>query len=123
MRHRRKGRKLNRTASHRRALLANLVTALFEHGSIKTTLAKAKEARPLAEKLITLAKRGDLAARRRALRIVKDKSLVYKLFNQLAPKFVDRHGGYTRIVRLGQRMGDGAHMAVLQLVEAKAEEG
>jgi len=123
MRHRKKGRKLNRTASHRRALLANLVTALFEHGSIKTTLAKAKEARPLAEKLITLAKRGDLAARRRALRIVKDKSLVYKLFNQLAPKFVDRHGGYTRIVRLGQRMGDGAHMAVLQLVEAKAEEG
>ncbi|HDI00457.1 MAG: 50S ribosomal protein L17 [Candidatus Latescibacterota bacterium] len=123
MRHRRKGRKLNRTASHRRALLANLVTALFEHGSIKTTLAKAKEARPLAEKLITLAKRGDLAARRRALRIVKDKSLVYKLFNQLAPKFVDRNGGYTRIVRLGRRMGDGAHIAVLQLVEAKAEEG
>jgi len=103
--------------------LANLVTALFEHGSIKTTLAKAKEARPLAEKLITLAKRGDLAARRRALRIVKDKSLVYKLFNQLAPKFVDRNGGYTRIVRLGRRMGDGAHIAVLQLVEAKAEEG
>ena len=123
MRHRRKGRKLNRTASHRRALLANLVTALFEHGSIKTTRAKAKEARPLAEKLITLAKRGDLAARRRALRIVKDKSLVYKLFNQLAPKFVDRNGGYTRIVRLGRRMGDGAHIAVLQLVEAKAEEG
>lgn len=123
MRHRRKGRKLNRTASHRRALLANLVTALFEHGSIKTTLAKAKEARPLAEKLITLAKRGDLAARRRALRIVKDKSLVYKLFNQLAPKFVDRNGGYTRIVRLGRRMGDGAHIAILQLVEAKAEEG
>jgi len=123
MRHRRKGRKLNRTASHRRALLANLVTALFEHGSIKTTLAKAKEARPLAEKLITLAKRGDLAARRRALRIVKDKSLVYKLFNQLAPKFVDRNGGYTRIVRLGRRMGDGAHIVVLQLVEAKAEEG
>ncbi|HIE04173.1 MAG TPA: 50S ribosomal protein L17 [Candidatus Latescibacteria bacterium] len=123
MRHRKKGRKLNRTASHRRALLANLVMALFEHGSIETTLAKAKEARPLAEKLITLAKRGDLAARRRALRVVKDKSLVYKLFNQLAPRFVDRQGGYTRIVRLGQRTGDGAHMAVLQLVEAKAEEG
>lgn len=123
MRHRKKGRKLNRTASHRRALLANLVAALFERGSIRTTLAKAKEARPLAEKLITLAKRGDLAARRRALRIVKNKSLVYKLFNQIAPRFVERHGGYTRIVRLGRRTGDGADVAVLQLLEAKAEEG
>ena len=123
MRHRKKGRKLNRTAAHRRALSANLVAALFEWESIKTTLAKAKEARPLAERLITLAKRGDLAARRRVLRVVRDKKLVYKLFNQIAPRFVDRSGGYTRIVHLGHRAGDGAPMAVLQLVEAKAEEG
>ncbi|RKY59814.1 MAG: 50S ribosomal protein L17 [Candidatus Latescibacterota bacterium] len=123
MRHRKKGRKLNRTASHRKALLANLVTALLERESIKTTLAKAKEARPLAERMITLAKRGDLAARRRVLRVVRNKALVHKLFNQIAPRFVDRPGGYTRIVHLGRRTGDGAAMAILQLVEAKGEEG
>ena len=118
MRHRRKGRKLNRTAAHRRALLANLVSALIERGSVETTLARAKEVRPLAEKMVTLAKRGDLSARRRVLRVVRNKSLVYKLFNQLAPRFVDRRGGYTRIVHLGQRAGDGAHMALIQLLEA-----
>ncbi|MFC1544534.1 50S ribosomal protein L17 [Gemmatimonadota bacterium] len=116
MRHMKKGRQLNRTASHRRALLGNLITSLFLHERIRTTTAKAKEARPLAEKLITYAKRGDLHARRQVLRIIKDKEAVTKLFETLGVRFKERPGGYTRILKLGNRNGDNAEMALLELV-------
>ncbi len=116
MRHNYKLKKLGRTASHRRALLANLVTALFEHVSIKTTVAKAKEARKLADRLINIAKRNDLHARRLVLATVRDKKVVRKLFSEIAPRYADRSGGYTRVVGLGHRYGDGAEMAILELV-------
>lgn len=116
MRHNYKVKKLGRTASHRRALLANLVTALFEHVSIKTTLAKAKEARKLADRLINIAKRNDLHARRLVLAIVRDKKVVRKLFSEIAPRYAERNGGYTRVVGLGHRYGDGAELAILELV-------
>ncbi len=116
MRHLVKGRKLGRTSSHRKALLRNLVTSLFDRERIQTTTAKAKEARPLAEKLITLAKQGTLHARRRVLSVVMKESTATKLFDKIAPRFVERPGGYTRIVKLGPRMGDGAEMAVLELL-------
>lgn len=117
MRHRRKGRKLNRTAAHRRAMFRNMVTSLVEHESIRTTEVKAKAVRPLAERMITLAKRGDLHARRQVLRVIRNREMVKKLFDVIAPRYVDRNGGYIRVIKLGERRGDGASMAVLQLME------
>lgn len=117
MRHARQGRKLNMDASHRKAMLGNMVCSLIEHGRIKTTVARAKEARPLAEKMITLGKKGDLASRRQALARLRSKDAVHLLFADVAPKFTDRPGGYTRIVRIGPRSGDGAEMVFLELVE------
>ncbi|OGD10756.1 MAG: 50S ribosomal protein L17 [Candidatus Aminicenantes bacterium RBG_13_62_12] len=116
MRHRVKGRKLGRTTAHRTALLRNLVTSFLEKERVRTTLAKAKESRPLAEKMITLAKRGTLHSRRLALRFVRKEAAVKKLFDVLGPRFSERPGGYCRIVRLAPRPGDGADMAMLELV-------
>jgi len=116
MRHRVKGRKLRRTTSQRRALLRNLVTSFLEKERIKTTLAKAKEARPLAEKMITLAKKGTLHARRLALAFVRKEAVVKKLFEDLGPRFSERPGGYSRIVKVGLRSGDGSEMAMLELI-------
>jgi len=116
MRHLVKGRKLRRPTEHRVALLRNLVTSFLEKERIRTTLAKAKEARPLAEKMITLAKRNTLHARRRALAFLRKEEVVTKLFNELGPRFAERPGGYSRIVKLGPRKGDGAQMALLELV-------
>ncbi len=117
MRHQRTGRKLGRDSAHRRALYANLTGALIEHGRIKTTEAKAKEVRPIAEKMITLGKRGDLAAHRQAVAFLRSKSAAHKLFSDVAPRFADRDGGYTRVVKLGPRQGDAALMAYLELVD------
>jgi large subunit ribosomal protein L17 len=117
MRHRRSGRKLGRDAAHRKALYANLTSALIEHGRIRTTVAKAKEVRPIAEQMITLGRRGDLASRRRAIGYLRSHETVHKLFAEVAPRFADRPGGYSRIVKLGPRQGDGAEMAYLELVD------
>ena len=117
MRHRKDHRKLSRTASHRRALLRNLVTALFKYERIETTVAKAKEARRLAERLITFGKRGDLAARRHVARFVTEPDVTYKLFATIAPWYTERHGGYTRILRIGRRLGDAGETAYLELVK------
>lgn len=116
MRHRKVVKKLNRSASHRKATLVNLAQALFDKKRIQTTEAKAKAARSFSEKLITLAKRGDLHARRLALQRLRNKKIVKILFDEIAPKFSDRNGGYTRVIKLGQRMGDGAHLSILELV-------
>lgn len=116
MRHGVKGRKLRRPTAHRLALLRNLVTSFLEKERVKTTLAKAKETRPLAEKMITLAKRGTLHARRQASAFVRKESVVTKLFDDLGPRFGQRPGGYSRIVKLGHRSGDGADMAMLELI-------
>lgn len=116
MRHGRVGRKLGRTASHRKATLAALATALFVHKRITTTVAKAKEARGFAERLITFAKRGDLSARRHVRRFIHDRKVVKNLFDEIAPKYTERAGGYTRVVKLGQRAGDAAPLAILELV-------
>jgi large subunit ribosomal protein L17 len=116
MRHLKAGRRLARTTEHRTAMLRNLVTALFEHERVETTRAKAKEARQWAEQIITLAKRSDLHARRQALAVVRTKKAMAKLFGELRERFQDRPGGYSRIVPLGFRMGDGASLAVLELV-------
>src|SRR5512143_167334 len=117
MRHNAKNRQLSRTSEHRRALLNNLATSLFEHGGIVTTVAKAKELRPFAEKLITLARRGDLHARRQAARSVKEVHVLQTLFTEIGPRFAARPGGYTRILKLGHRPGDGADTARIELVE------
>jgi large subunit ribosomal protein L17 len=117
MRHHRSGRKLGRDSAHRKALYANLTGALFEHGRIQTTLAKAKEVRPIAEKMITLARRGDIHSRRQALAFLRSQDVVYKLFSDVAPRFEGRPGGYSRIVKLGPRQGDAAEMAYLELVD------
>ncbi len=117
MRHRRKGRQLSRTASHKKAMLSNMATSLFQHERIQTTAAKAKELRPYAERLITLARRGDLHARRLAARSIHDKEALQKLFDTLGPRYADRDGGYTRILKLGRRKGDGSEVALVQLVE------
>ena len=117
MRHRKAGRKLNRTPSHRSALLASLVTALIKHEQIATTLPKAKELRRVADRLITLAKRGDLHARRLAFSRIRDDVMVAKLFETLGPRYADRHGGYTRVLKAGFRYGDSAPMAVIELVD------
>jgi large subunit ribosomal protein L17 len=116
MRHRVKGRRLSRPTAHRLALLRNLVTSFLENERIRTTLAKAKETKPLAEKMITLAKRGTLHARRQAIAFVRKEEVVTKLFNDLGPRFSERPGGYARIVKLGPRAGDGAQMALLELI-------
>ncbi|MBM0275991.1 50S ribosomal protein L17 [Micromonospora tarensis] len=112
-----KGPRLGGSPSHERLMLANLATALFQHGKIQTTETKARRLRPLAEQLITKAKRGDLASRRRVLGVVKDKDVVYALFDQIAPRYSNRPGGYTRIVKTGPRKGDNAPMAIIELVE------
>ena len=116
MRHRAKGRQLSRTSSHRRALLNNMATSLFEHGRVVTTEAKAKELRPFAEKLITLARRGDLHARRLVQRKIKDRETLSRLFSDIGPRFAARPGGYTRILKLGHREGDGADIARIELL-------
>jgi large subunit ribosomal protein L17 len=121
MRHRRSGRKLGRDASHRKALYANLASALIEHGRIKTTVAKAKEVRPVAEQMITLGRRGDVHSRRQALKLLRSQDVVHKLFSEVGPRFADRPGGYSRIVRIGPRQGDAAEMAYLELVDHVAE--
>lgn len=118
MRHRKAGRKLGRDSSHRKAVLRNLVTSLFRHEEISTTHAKAKAVRPIAEKMVTLAKRGDLHARRQALSYIMDKSVTHKLFDQLKDRFLDRQGGYTRILKTGYRRGDYAPLAIIQLMFA-----
>jgi large subunit ribosomal protein L17 len=124
MRHLKSGSKLGRNPWHRRATLRNLVTNLFEHGRITTTLTRAKAARPVAEKLITLGKRDTLASRRQAAAYIFTPSITKKLFSEIAPKFADRAGGYTRIIQAGNRVGDGAKVAILEIVgyEFKAKE-
>ena len=117
-----KGPRLGGGPAHERLMLGNLATALFEHGRITTTEAKAKRLRPLAERLITFAKRGDLHARRRVLTVVKDKSVVHTLFTEIGPQYAGRPGGYTRITKIGPRKGDNAPMAVIELVEPMAEQ-
>ena len=117
MRHRKASLKLNRTTSHRLAMFRNMVTSLFKHERIRTTGPKAKELRRLAEHLITLAKRGDLHARRQVLRFIADKQIVTKLFDEIGPRYKGRNGGYTRIVKVGPRRGDGALMSILELVD------
>lgn len=116
MRHRAKGRQLSRTATHRRAMLRNMATSLFAHGRVVTTEAKAKELRPYAEKLITLARRGDLHARRLAERKIRDRETLGRLFAEIGPRFAARPGGYTRILKLGHRPGDGADLARIELL-------
>ena len=116
MRHRVKGKKLGRTTSHRQAMLRNLVTSFLEKERIRTTVAKAKAAKPLAEKMITLAKKNTLHSRRQALAFIRKESAVTKLFDELGPRFSERPGGYSRVVRIGLRSGDGAPMAMLELV-------
>jgi large subunit ribosomal protein L17 len=117
MRHRNKGRTLSRTASHKKATMRNMATSLFRHERIETTTAKAKELRPFAERLITLGKRGDLHARRLAGRWITDRQVLGKLFDDVGPRFTERPGGYTRILKLGNRRGDAAEMALIELVD------
>jgi large subunit ribosomal protein L17 len=117
MRHRRAGKKLGRDSAHRKALYSNLAGALIEHGRIKTTVAKAKAVKPFAEQMITLGKRGDLHARRLALAELRSQDVVHQLFADVAPRFADRPGGYTRIVKLGPRYGDAAEMVYLEFVD------
>ncbi|MGI8478700.1 MAG: 50S ribosomal protein L17 [Gaiellaceae bacterium] len=121
MRHQRSGKKLGRDPAHRKALYSNLVGALIAHGRIQTTEAKAKAVKPFAEKLITLGKRGDLHARRQALAVLRSNDVVHRLFAVIAPRFSDRQGGYTRIVKLGPRQGDAAEMVYLELVDYEPE--
>lgn len=121
MRHGLHGRKLNRTSSHRKAMLANMAHALLKHEQIKTTLPKAKELRPFVEKLITLGKRGSLHARRQAHSVLRDNAMTAKLFDALAGRYAERPGGYTRVLRAGHRYGDAAPMAIIELVERDTE--
>jgi large subunit ribosomal protein L17 len=120
MRHHQSGKKLGRDSAHRKALYANLAGALIEHGRIKTTVTKAKAVKPIAEQLITLGRRGDLAARRKAAAELPTQDIVKKLFDEVAPRFADRPGGYARIVKIGARQGDAAEMAYLELVDYEA---
>ena len=117
MRHQRTGKKLGRDSAHRRALYANLACSLIEHGRIKTTEAKAKAVKPLAEQMITLGRRGDLSARRQAIATLRSSDVVHTLFTEVAPRFADRPGGYSRIVKIGPRPGDAAEMVYLELVD------
>lgn len=116
MRHQKAGRRLGRNSSHRRAMFRNMVTSLLKHEQIETTDAKAKQMRPVVEKMITLAKRGDLHARRQALGYMKDKTTTHKVFEELKNRYLDRQGGYIRIVKKGKRKGDGAPISVVQLL-------
>jgi large subunit ribosomal protein L17 len=117
VRHRKSGRKLGRDAAQRRALYSNLACALIEHGRIKTTEAKAKEVRPIVEEMITLGKRGDVAAHRHAVAFLRSKEIAHLLFSEVAPRFAERPGGYTRIVKIGPRQGDAARMVYIELVD------
>jgi large subunit ribosomal protein L17 len=117
VRHHRAGKKLGRDSAHRKALYANLACSLIEHGRIRTTEAKAKAVKPFAEQMITLGKRGDLAARRQAVAELRSQDIVKRLFDDVAPRFADRPGGYSRIVKLGPRAGDAADMVYLELVD------
>ncbi|MDY0270719.1 MAG: 50S ribosomal protein L17 [Trichloromonas sp.] len=117
MRHNKSGRRLGRNSSHRSAMMRNLVTSLLDHEKITTTDCRAKELRKVAEKMITLGKRGDVHARRQALQVVRDRKVVAKLFERLAPRYQDRPGGYTRIIKLGNRLGDNASQSIIELVE------
>ncbi|PLX78856.1 MAG: 50S ribosomal protein L17, partial [Desulfuromonas sp.] len=117
MRHRKSGRTLGRNSSHRKAMMRNMVTSLLEHEHITTTDARAKELRKLADKMITLGKKGSLHARRQAAAVIRDKKIVAKLFERLAPRYTDRPGGYTRIIKLGHRAGDNASLSRIELVE------
>ena len=121
MRHGKAGRRLGRTTSHRQAMMRNMVTSLLEHERIVTTAPKAKELRKLADQMITLAKKGDLHARRQALSVIRDKKVVAKLFSQLRDEYMDRNGGYTRIIQTGNRAGDAAPMAIIELVNYTEE--
>ncbi|HKJ14872.1 MAG: 50S ribosomal protein L17 [Desulfobulbaceae bacterium] len=121
MRHRKAGRRLGRNSSHQQAMMRNMVTSLLEHERIVTTTPKAKELRKLADKMITLAKRGDLHARRQALAVIRSKKVVDKLFSKLKEEYMDRNGGYTRIIRTGNRSGDAASMAIIELVNYTEE--
>lgn len=121
MRHAKKGRALGRTSEHKKALLRNMASSLFRHGRIETTQAKAKELRPFAEKLITLAKRGDLHSKRRAARHIQDRDVLVRLFDQIGPAVGERAGGYTRILKTGFRAGDGAEKAFIELVDTPVE--
>lgn len=123
MRHRVHGRKLGRTSAHRKALFRNQLTALFTHERITTTLAKAKDLRPVAERMVTLARTGTLPARRKVLTFVPDKEVVQRLFDEIAPRFMNRPGGYTRVLKLGRRHGDNAEMAIIELVDYELKEG
>ena len=121
MRHGRKIAKLGRTASHRKAMLSNMMTSLFAYERITTTQTRAKELKRTAERVITFAKQGDLHARRRVLRVIEDKQVVAKLFDELGPRYKSRNGGYTRVVKLGPRRGDGAFMSIVELVDRPGE--
>jgi len=121
MRHGNSGRKLNRTASHRKAMFANMAASLVEHEQIVTTLPKAKEIRPIVEKLVTLGKRGNLHARRQVIAAIRDAKLAAKLFDILAPRYANRHGGYLRIMKAGFRAGDNAPLAVVEFVDRDVE--
>ena len=121
MRHQKARKRLGSSSSHRKAILRNMVTSLFKHGQVETTDAKAKQLKPVAEKMITLAKRGDLHARRQALSFIREKSVTHRLFGEIKDRYLDRPGGYTRIVKIGTRKGDGAPVSVLQLLPV--EEG
>jgi len=123
MRHQKSGRKLSRSASHRWALMRNMITSLLRDEKIKTTDAKAKELRRWADRVITLGKRGSLHARRQVLAVVQDKAVVRKLFDTIAPRFKDRPGGYTRIVKIGIRRGDAAPVSIIELVGSEASSG
>jgi large subunit ribosomal protein L17 len=123
MRHQRSGKKLGRDSAHRKALFANLTSSLIEHGRIRTTETKAKAVRPIAEKMITLGRDGSIHARRQALAYLRSQEIVHKLFSEVAPRFVDRPGGYTRVVKLGPRQGDAAPMAYIELVDFVPDTG
>ena len=119
MRHQKTGKKLGRNSSHRKAMFRNMATSLFKHEQLVTTNAKAKELRPIAEKMISLAKRGDLHARRQALSYLKDKTVTHRLFEEIKDRYLDRQGGYIRIIKQGMRKGDGASVSIVQLLPVK----
>ncbi len=121
MRHANRGRKLNRTSSHRKAMFANMAASLIKHEQIVTTLPKAKELRPIVEKLVTLSKRGDLHSRRQAISQIRDVEMVRKLFDSLAGRYQERNGGYTRVLKAGFRHGDNAPLAVIEFVDRDVE--
>ena len=116
MRHKKKGKRLGRNTAHRKALLRNLATSFFEHERIKSTEAKVKELRPIVERIITRAKRGDLHAQRLTMRVLRDKAVAHKVITEIGPRYADREGGYTRIIRLGRRAADDAPMCIIELV-------